>query len=374
MYDPKTARFLQEDTYRGDPNDPLSLNLYTYCNNEPIMYLDPTGHAPWNQYEVSVKEIKQAKQIQKQVQQRKSTETIKKISTQLPAAARTAEKEKVAPTYEELGQAQTIKEQVNENLAKKETNTVAVKSNKNVVSSFIDGAKGKVVDTKVQLVKQFANNPIGTYVQAVIDNANPLKQNAFVKLYDIGSEAYNGLIKGNANQKAEYLGGVAGHTAESVLFSGAIRLPAKVKAPTIQSGTGLLKNFLVEEHGSIGLPGSVGGASKGGINQPRFPSDPNKMFPENYPGMTKKVQPDGKIIYEVEAGGKNYKVEYHPNHGGEDHFDGNHYHVKKQSDFPPPGKTKPIDFRIPNLDPNTPAIPGGGTFAPGDLLPTLNKK
>ena len=30
MYDPETARFLQEDSYRGDPNDPLSLNLYTY--------------------------------------------------------------------------------------------------------------------------------------------------------------------------------------------------------------------------------------------------------------------------------------------------------------------------------------------------------
>jgi RHS repeat-associated protein len=44
MYDPKIARFLQEDTYRGDPNDPLSLNLYSYCANNPITYYDPTGH------------------------------------------------------------------------------------------------------------------------------------------------------------------------------------------------------------------------------------------------------------------------------------------------------------------------------------------
>ncbi|TYQ15990.1 UNVERIFIED_CONTAM: RHS repeat-associated protein [Acetivibrio alkalicellulosi] len=44
MYDPKIARFLQEDTYRGDPRDPLSLNLYSYCHNEPIMYYDPTGY------------------------------------------------------------------------------------------------------------------------------------------------------------------------------------------------------------------------------------------------------------------------------------------------------------------------------------------
>jgi hypothetical protein len=44
MYDPKTARFLQEDTYTGDSNDPLSLNLYTYCANSPLVYYDPTGH------------------------------------------------------------------------------------------------------------------------------------------------------------------------------------------------------------------------------------------------------------------------------------------------------------------------------------------
>lgn len=52
MYDPLTARFLQEDTYSGDPNDPLSLNLYTYCHNSPIMYSDPDGHkVKWNQWD-----------------------------------------------------------------------------------------------------------------------------------------------------------------------------------------------------------------------------------------------------------------------------------------------------------------------------------
>ncbi|EPR08089.1 right-handed parallel beta-helix repeat-containing protein [Ruminiclostridium papyrosolvens] len=45
MYDPKTARFLQEDTYTGDRNDPLSLNLYVYCANNPLIYYDPTGHS-----------------------------------------------------------------------------------------------------------------------------------------------------------------------------------------------------------------------------------------------------------------------------------------------------------------------------------------
>ena len=44
MYDPTIARFLQEDTYAGDKNDPLSLNLYIYCYNNPLIYDDPTGH------------------------------------------------------------------------------------------------------------------------------------------------------------------------------------------------------------------------------------------------------------------------------------------------------------------------------------------
>lgn len=43
-YDSKIARFMTEDTYTGEENDPLSLNLYTYCHNEPVSYSDPSGH------------------------------------------------------------------------------------------------------------------------------------------------------------------------------------------------------------------------------------------------------------------------------------------------------------------------------------------
>ena len=46
FYDAKLARFMQEDTYRGSPEDPLSLNLYMYCFNNPLIYHDPTGHNP----------------------------------------------------------------------------------------------------------------------------------------------------------------------------------------------------------------------------------------------------------------------------------------------------------------------------------------
>lgn len=43
-YDPYTARFISEDSYQGEDTNPLSLNLYTYAHNNPILFLDPTGH------------------------------------------------------------------------------------------------------------------------------------------------------------------------------------------------------------------------------------------------------------------------------------------------------------------------------------------
>ena len=37
-YNPTVGRFLQEDVYRGD-----GLNLYAYCENNPVIYYDPSG-------------------------------------------------------------------------------------------------------------------------------------------------------------------------------------------------------------------------------------------------------------------------------------------------------------------------------------------
>ena len=43
-YNPSTGRFISRDSFAGRRSDPLSLNLYTYCRNNPIYYSDPSGH------------------------------------------------------------------------------------------------------------------------------------------------------------------------------------------------------------------------------------------------------------------------------------------------------------------------------------------
>ena len=48
QYSPAIGRFTQEDTYRGEYASPLSLNLYTYCYNDPVQYWDPTGNHAWD--------------------------------------------------------------------------------------------------------------------------------------------------------------------------------------------------------------------------------------------------------------------------------------------------------------------------------------
>jgi RHS repeat-associated protein len=42
-YDPTVGRFLQQDPWLGNLWDPISLNQYVYCDNNPIRFVDPGG-------------------------------------------------------------------------------------------------------------------------------------------------------------------------------------------------------------------------------------------------------------------------------------------------------------------------------------------
>ena len=43
-YNPEDARFITQDNYRGEKEKPETLHLYVYCANNPINYIDPSGH------------------------------------------------------------------------------------------------------------------------------------------------------------------------------------------------------------------------------------------------------------------------------------------------------------------------------------------
>ncbi len=43
-YEPEVERFLTRDTYTGEEDEPESLHLYTYCENDAVNRIDPKGH------------------------------------------------------------------------------------------------------------------------------------------------------------------------------------------------------------------------------------------------------------------------------------------------------------------------------------------
>ena len=57
FYDPEGGRFLTQDTYRGEQIEPGTWHLYVYCANNPVNYVDPSGHlvvTTWKKYNKKV--------------------------------------------------------------------------------------------------------------------------------------------------------------------------------------------------------------------------------------------------------------------------------------------------------------------------------
>ena len=52
-YNPSTATFTSKDTYAGSKTSPVTRNRYSFANNTPIMYQDPSGHLLEKGYEWS---------------------------------------------------------------------------------------------------------------------------------------------------------------------------------------------------------------------------------------------------------------------------------------------------------------------------------
>lgn len=72
-YNPVIGRFTQEDTYRGD-----GLNLYAYCANNPVYYVDPSGHI--------------CETVAKDIMKKRAQDRTKEESSQLTAYLRNKER------------------------------------------------------------------------------------------------------------------------------------------------------------------------------------------------------------------------------------------------------------------------------------------
>ncbi|MGL4483839.1 MAG: RHS repeat-associated core domain-containing protein, partial [Anaerovoracaceae bacterium] len=44
-YNPEDGRFITQDSYRGTNSDIGTWHLYAYCGNNPVIYVDPSGHS-----------------------------------------------------------------------------------------------------------------------------------------------------------------------------------------------------------------------------------------------------------------------------------------------------------------------------------------
>jgi RHS repeat-associated protein len=45
LYDPDIGRFISPDNIVQNPFDPQMFGRYSYCRNNPLIYIDPTGHS-----------------------------------------------------------------------------------------------------------------------------------------------------------------------------------------------------------------------------------------------------------------------------------------------------------------------------------------
>ena len=53
-YDPVTGRFVNADGYVSTGTGLMGHNMFAYCNNNPVMYVDPTGARPVNEIQADI--------------------------------------------------------------------------------------------------------------------------------------------------------------------------------------------------------------------------------------------------------------------------------------------------------------------------------
>lgn len=188
-YDPSIGRFISRDSYGGEAADPLSLNRYTYCHNNPILNFDPTGHSIWGSIKSGAsKAWNGVKQWGKDRADDWKT-GIGVLENSGPAG-------QVFASYSH-GVVDTLGSQVS-----------AIRHPVQTAKSMISG------------VKSFANDPVGSIKGMAIEKYN--------SLCNIAKDIHNGNWQSLANKAAYSLGG-----ASVAVVEGAVGKAAMAKAPAV---------------------------------------------------------------------------------------------------------------------------------------------
>ena len=177
FYDATIARFMQEDTYGGRISDPLSLNRYTYCLNNPLIYWDPTGHivTPWDVVHGDSQAIAQ----------------IEEATNEYNEAAAAGDTEGMAVAHEKAVEAR---------------------------ERFLDEASGEYVASDGTVYNRYGTDGNTSSVKALASYNGTLKinridllknwyvTNVYVKTTKIGAKMVDGVVYADAKQLAAELG------------------------------------------------------------------------------------------------------------------------------------------------------------------------
>ena len=225
-YNPYIGRFISEDSYWGEDNNPLSLNRYTYAHNDPIQYIDPTGYAAVTKAALSAVVVGAIKGIAskiatatKAVTATKTETTTKQVindsllkavgivGTQVLTASKVvlAEKDAMTAVISTSTPLAGIVSKAKTNDIKETTTLLITKANENVLNNLsnvqkvTNGStnhtviKGTSVFTNQQTFLAANNKQVETGVKLLLNNERGLSNTAAVP---VPTPAANGVAKG----------------------------------------------------------------------------------------------------------------------------------------------------------------------------------